>query len=403
MLVGCGDDPPSTVEPADAGALSDALDALDGRLDGEPSCMSETACSVPASLAHDESPAVTIHEGPLHPNGFIGDPTVLFEEGKYRMWFTSSRQDLTCTGVWYECLVQGFAHAESVDGQTWDDAWLTPDTPEARTKLVFEPSPGTWDQVGMETASVLRDHEGRLRMYYTGHMGAPQPSYPFWDAIGMAVSDDGITWERYGGGPVFAAESAWERVCCDATCSCVWGGVLEPSVLYDASAGTYHLWYAAFGEVGSIAAFRIGHATSSDGVAWLREEHPVVDIGPAGAWDAYWVSHVDVVKDPCMGYHLFYHGSGAWSDAACASDPAGCVGYSPGSIGYAWSADGATWLKYPAPVLEPAAGAWDGFFVGGPDALFRDGSLELFYFGNRDLANANAFNSEIGHIKAVCR
>ncbi len=59
--------------------------------------------------------------------------------------------------------------------------------------------------------------------------------------------------------------------------------------------------------------------------------------------------------------------------------------------------------EHAAPLLEPLPGAWDGFFLGGPDALFRDDELELYYFGNRDLANANLFNSEIGHVRTVCR
>jgi len=318
------------------------------------------------------------------------------------MWFTSSRQDLSCSGEWYECLEQGFAYAESEDGQRWDDRWLAPDPPGSRTNLVFGPTPGGWDDVGVETASVLRDHEGRLRMYYTGHMEPPGPDTPFHDAIGMATSDDGIAWEKHGDGPVFAAQEPWERVCCDASCECVWGGVLEPSVLYDATHGTYHLWYAAFGQLGSLATYRLGHAVSQDGVSWERAPEPVLDVGLPEAWDGYWVSHVDVVADRCWGYHLFYHGSGAWSEEACASDPAGCVGYTPGAIGYAFSADGMAWTKHPAPLLEPMQGAWDGFFVGGPDALLRDGTVELFYFGNRDLAAANAFNSQIGQVPAVC-
>jgi hypothetical protein len=359
-------------------------------------------CAVPDTLAHDDTSATTVQGGPLHPDGFIGDPTVVFEDGRYRMWFTSSRQDPSCSGVWYECLVQGFAYAESADGETWDDTWLAPEDATERTKLVFQPDPDGWDRAGMETASVLRGHDGQLRMYYTGHMGAPQPDLPFWDAIGMATSSDGITWTRHGDGPVFAAEDKWERVCCDATCDCAWGGVLEPSVLYDPDAGRYHLWYAGFGESDGVASFRIGHAVSSDGTAWQRDGAPVVELGAADGWDGYWVSHVEVVADPCGGFHMFYQGGGSWSEAACEGEP-GCAGFTPGAIGYAWSSDGAVWQKHAAPLLEPLPGAWDGFFLGGPDALFRDDELELFYFGNRDLANANLFNSEIGHVRTVCR
>lgn len=402
---GCGtddSDDPQTVTDAAAenqspdGAAPDA--AVESGEDAPDPC-STGACALPPSLPHDQTPATTDEGGPLHPDGFLGDPTVLFEGGRYRMWFTSSRQELSCSGEWWECLVQGFAYAESADGETWDDSWLAPDDPEARTKLVFEPAPGGWERHGMETASVLRGHDGRLWMYYTGHLGAADPSYPFWDAIGVAFSDDGITWTP-AAAPVFEAELGWERMCCDASCSCRWGGVLEPSVIYDSETGQYRMWYVGFGDVDGIATYRVGHATSADGLSWHRESGPVLDVGLPDEWDEFWVSHVDVVADPCGGYHLFYQGGGAWSEAACAGG--GCVGFTPGAIGAAFSSDGVTWEKRTEPVLEPEAGAWDGFFLGGPDALLRDGRLELFYFGNRDIESADAFDSEIGRTETDC-
>lgn len=93
---------------------------------------------------------------------------------------------------------------------------------------------------------------------------------------------------------------------------------------------------------------------------------------------------------------------GGWSESICAAEPAGCTGYTPGAIGYAFSAEGIVWRKTNSPLLEPAPGRWDGFFVGGPDALFVDGMLHLFYFGNRDLTHANAFDSEMGHTSREC-
>lgn len=382
----------------DAGADRDGADGSGDSAD----CGGSPLCSLPATLEHDESPLTTPGGGPLHPDGFIGDPTVVFEDGRYRMWFTSSRQDLSCSGPWYECLVQGIAYAESTNGQLFDDRWLVPDQDGERTRLVFEPDPAGWDRRGLETASVLRGPDGKLWMYYTGHMELPQPDVPFLDAIGLARSDDGIVWTRHADQPVFQATADWERVCCDADCDCAWGGVLEPSVLFDESSGQYHLWYVGFGERDSIATYRIGHAVSSDGLDWQRDPDPVLDLGEPEGWDGYWTSHVDVVSDPCSGFHLFYQGGGAWSESICEADPAGCTGFTPGAIGYAFSPDGIFWQKAGNPLLEPEPGRWDGFFVGGPDALFVDGVLHLFYFGNRDLAHANAFDSEMGHVALEC-
>lgn len=355
-----------------------------------------SACVVPVHVDNAVAPFTTTAGGPLHPRGFVGDPDVLYEDGRWRMWFTASRVDLDCVGEWYECLVQGTAYAESADGRAWDDQWLAPGDPRALTQLVMEPTPGGWDEHGVETVAVLRAHDGRLRMYYTGHRIVGTAERPSWDAIGVAYSDDGITWTKEAE-PVFVPELPWERVCCDAGCDCVWGGVLEPSVTYAEDQRLYHMWYSAFGERDGLVTYRIGHATSEDGLTWMREAEPVF-APAAGAWDSHVTSHSEVIRDPCSGWHLFYHAFGAREQSICDASPIGCVGYTPGSIGHAVSSDGVTWEHPDMPVLTPREGSWDGFFVGGPAGVFVEGTLNLVYFGNRDNESANRFDSAIGAV-----
>lgn len=394
-------EPPTT--PAgkpDAAAATDAK--LRGAVDSDgatATCSGDRpACVVLPTQTNAASPIALADGGALHPRGFIGDPSVIHDNGEYRMWFTSSRQRTPCAGAWYECLVQGIAYAESADGVTWTPH-LLPQSQTELTTLVVESPPGAWDEAGMETASVLRGHDGRLRMFYTGHRAPAGQALP-WDAIGLAESDDGIVWKR-ALAPVFEPELPWERACCDVACNCRWGGVLEPSVLWDASTKTYRMWYAAVGDLGGVATYRIGYATSPDGLSWTRAASPVLVPGAAGAWDSYVVSHVNVVADACApGLHMFFHGYGAAEDAICQAGP--CDGYTPGSIGYAFSTDGLKWTRGAAPILRPRQGAWDGFFIGGPSALLRDGVLELFYFGNADRARANAFESQIARVTVAC-
>ncbi len=314
------------------------------------------------------------------------------------MWHTSSRTTTPCAGQWFECLVQGFGYAESEDGQRWTPHRLPAADAEMAT-LVFEPLASGWDRVGVETASVLRGHDGRLWMFYTGHRTPNQPDLP-WDAIGLAFSDDGLTWTRSGGAPVLEPTLPWERVCDDAACLKPWGGLLEPSVVWEEDAKRYRMWYAAVGTLADVPTYRIGTATSPDGLTWTKHPEPVLVPGAVGAWDAYVVSHVNVVRDPCRGYHVFYHGYGAAEDARCAGGT--CTGYTPGSIGYAFGEDGITFERASTPLVTPKAGAWDAFFVGGPSALFRGTDIELFYFGNRDLERANAFDSQVGRVTLSC-
>lgn len=391
---------------SDSDAVTSDASSPDGADDAASICASGGPACVVTGMTNALAPSTTLDGGALHPKGFIGDPTVLFENGKYRMWFTSSRLRTPCGGEWWECLVQGMSYAESVDGKTWAP-YLTASAATELASLVFEPSAGSWDETGIETSSVLRGHDGKLWMFYTGHK-KPVGDL-FWDAIGLAKSEDGIHWVREGTGPVLEPRSSWERVCLDAVpdptgaCSSAWGGLLEPSVIWDAAANTYRMWYVGVGTVDGVTTYRVGAATSPDGLVWQRRDTPVLVPGAPSAWDGYVVSHVNVVADPCGGYHMFYHGSGAADAAQCPTST--CTGYTPGSIGYAFSDDGSgfVWNRRPEPLIRPAPGAWDGFFVGGPSALFRGAELQLFYFGNRNVTESNAFNSQVALVSPSCR
>jgi hypothetical protein len=121
--------------------------------------------------------------------------------------------------------------------------------------------------------------------------------------------------------------------------------------------------------------------------------------GGAGAWDEILVSHTNVVADPAGGYHLFYHGISRAQQALC-EDPVGCPFYTPGSIGHAFSADGMSWTRDPAPVLVPEGA--EGFFVGGPSAVIRDGKLELFYFAIASIEDASVLRARLVRATATC-
>lgn len=375
-----------------------------------PCGVTPKACSAFGDVARSaESPLTTTDGAALHPYGLVADPSVIHEGDRYRMWFTSAALDVACASAVpdeevYKCFIQGTAYTEGQDGRRWDRAPLKPDDPNALVKLALEPTKGGWDARGIETVSVLRGPDGKYRMYYDGH-GEPPDGTPFKDAIGLATSSDGITWEKQGSGPVLAPERPWQSVCCDASCACAWGGLLEPSVIYDEAEELYKMWYSAFGEKDGISTFRIGYATSIDGIAWEAYPDPVLEPEKSPAWDEIWVTHSNVIADPCRGYHLYYHGSSAADEAVCQESPMGCPSYTPGSIGHAYSEDGIHWERDPAaaPVLAPQEGSWDGFFVGGPSALVVDGELRLYYFGIASLEEANAIKAQLGLATASCQ
>jgi sucrose-6-phosphate hydrolase SacC (GH32 family) len=121
--------------------------------------------------------------------------------------------------------------------------------------------------------------------------------------------------------------------------------------------------------------------------------------GGAGAWDEILVSHTNVVPDPAGGYHLFYQGISRAQQDQCSVEGS-CAFYTPGSIGHAFSLDGTAWTRDPAPVLVPEAD--DAFFVGGPSAVIRDGSVELFYFGIASRDDANNLRAHLARASATC-
>jgi len=308
----------------------------------------------------------------LSNSGIESDPHVMRDGGLLKMWFTTANatppHDLRS------------AYAESDDGLTWrlvDDA-------------AIQPTAGTFDGNGVETVSVARDGD-KLVAYYTGDE-PPDGSIRF--AIGRAVSTDGIAWEKHAT-PVIAPALAWEQPFCeDDACTKRIGGPLEPSVIFDGS--TYRMWYAALGALGEVPSFRVGYATSADGITWERRADPVFTAGPAGTWDEVLVSHTNVVADPGGGYHLFYFGSSFADHARC--DAAGGCLLTPGSIGHAFSEDGVSWTRDPAnPMITPQGfGAWS---VGGPSALIEDGVLKLWYFGT---PASHSLDLRLGFASAPC-
>ncbi|MCU0658793.1 MAG: hypothetical protein MUF64_27100 [Polyangiaceae bacterium] len=340
----------------------------------------------------------------FHPYGFIGDPTVVRDADGYRIWMTSSSRDHNCPGAFWQCLTQGFAYATSADGLTFDDKYIKPEHPDTEyTRLVLDPNGVSWAPKGLETTSALRLPDGTWRMYFTGHMGAPDGSpVPFHDAIGVADSKDGLTWTARQE-PVFVGENDWEKVCLDPSCSTLAGGVLEPSVLWNDKEKRFEMWYAAVGQpADSFSTYRIGRAVSPDGIKWEREAKPVLDTGPLGSWDEAVVSHVNVVKTSGK-YHMFYHASSLADLAVCEGATPPCDGYTPGSVGHATSDDGVTWNRAAAPLIPRSNYTPHAFFVGGPAAVATEDAIELYVFGTATLESASVFNSTIVRYSLACK
>lgn len=112
--------------------------------------------------------------------GTCFDVSVLKEENTYRMYFSWRPKE-------------SIALVESTDGTHWNE-------PE----IVLGPNPKSGWEDRVNRPVVVRRKDG-YHMWYTGQ--SPSRSW-----IGYAASDDGVTWKRAGNKPVLSAEEPWEKV-----------------------------------------------------------------------------------------------------------------------------------------------------------------------------------------------
>ncbi len=241
----------------------------------------------------------------------------------------------------YQMLYSGFngsawniGLASSADGKAWTNYAGNP---------VMAISPTTFYASDISAPSLLSDN-GVFKAWFTGYDGT-------FTRIGYATSASGITWTVQGT-PVLntGVTGSWD-----------YQGVGFPSVIKDN--GIYKMWFSGYDGT----TWRIGYATSTDGVTWTKyssggAEAPVLDVSGSGP-DAYGAYQPSVAKDGSV-YKMYYTGIST----------AGTL-----TIDYATSVDGITWVKsYSNPRL--------GYLSGSQSPAFLPGSLFLYfsYFNGTD-------------------
>ncbi|MBK6469443.1 MAG: hypothetical protein IPF94_01590 [Betaproteobacteria bacterium] len=186
-------------------------------------------------------------------------------------------------------------------------------------------------------------------------------------AIGLAISQDGgATFQRTGDGPVLAAS------------------LHEPCLVGDGFVrligNMFHMWYI-FGtgwkryapDAPPDRTYKIGHAVSSDGRAWTKEEarQIIVDrLGPDESQALPTVIEID------GRHHMFFCYRQSFDFRSNAAR-----GY---RIGHAWSDDLHNWNRDDDdPRLRISPGQWDSDMQCYPHAFECDGQVYLLYNGNQ--------------------
>lgn len=172
--------------------------------------------------------------------------------------------------------ISGISLATSPDGKAWT-------LHDGNPVLAIEPE-GSWDYKTITSLSLLAGADDAYRLYYAGTkyvFGAT--SFPV-TLIGLATSDDGVSWERHPGNPIFgpavfrvlggddtvvrfAAEDVLDKEAVDDTALKRFDAMEISGVSVARVADGYLLAYGGIEQRGQSNA-RIGFAESNDGITW---------------------------------------------------------------------------------------------------------------------------------------
>ncbi len=209
----------------------------------------------------------------------VEDPVLLSENVPYtRVAALASSVHVEDDGTWvmyfYTWTTYNFRNGEGGIGRATASNPEGPWTPDEA--LVLEPSgiEGAWDKTQVSTPSVIVTDEGYV-MYFTGHSGDNNM------AIGIATSDDGITWEKHPE-PILVQDEDWEG-----------NDIHQPRVVR-ADEGWVML-YRSRGDFTS-GAMRYGIATSEDGITWTKHAgNPILAPSDFEDGRAFWYTALAIV------------------------------------------------------------------------------------------------------------
>lgn len=186
-------------------------------------------------------------------------------------------------------------------------------------------------------------------------------------AIGLAISnDDGLTFQRVGDGPVLAQS------------------LHEPCLVGDGFVqridGCFHMWYI-FGTgwrchtpgATPDRTYKIGHATSHDGIQWRKEEARQIIGDRLGADESQALPTVVRIGSR---HHMFFCYRQTFDFR---NNPE--RGY---RIGHAWSDDLVNWTRDDdTPRLDVPEGEWDSDMQCYPNVFECEGCVYMLYNGNQ--------------------
>lgn len=222
---------------------------------------------------------------------------------------------------------------------------------------------GCFDEHGIFPMNVVR-HGGRILAYTCGWNRRVSVSVD--TAIGLAESDDGgLTFRKVGNGPALGPS------------------LHEPFLVGDpfvvVNEDVFHMWYI-FGtawkrmrpDEAADRVYKIGHATSRDGINWRKDEGRRIVADHLGEDESQALPTVIRIG---TRWHMFFCYRQSFDFRKNRER-----GY---RLGYALSDDAATWTRdNGAAGIDVTPGAWDSDMQCYPHLFGCDGKVYLLYNGN---------------------
>jgi hypothetical protein len=210
--------------------------------------------------------------------------------------------------------------------------------------------------------NVLQDDD-RVLAYTTGINRKVSVSAD--SSIGLAISHDrGLSFQRYGVGPVLSAS------------------LHEPFLVADAFVkrygGSYHMWYIYGTKWQKFAeleppdrVYKISHATSSDGIGWRREGRHIISDR--------------LNADECQALPTVMYLSGVYHMYFCYRQAHGFRKQSSSAyrLGYAYSTDLVEWVRDDSLAgIDVSEAGWDSQMQCYPHVFLLNGDAFMLYNGN---------------------
>jgi hypothetical protein len=221
---------------------------------------------------------------------------------------------------------------------------------------------GCFDEHGIFPVNVVRDG-ARVLAYTTGWNRKVSVSADA--AIGMAISqDDGVTFKKYGAGPVMASSLHEPFLIGDAFVA-LYGGVFNMWYIFGIK------WKKASESEPPDRVYKIAHATSLDGINWRRDGRQII----ADKLNADECQALPTVFERDGKYHMYFcyrqaHGFRQQSGNAY-------------RLGYACSSDLIHWERDDSKSgIDVGEDGWDAQMQCYPHTFELDGRVYMLYNGN---------------------